>query len=191
MKTIKFFAIPVLCLALFASCSDDDDNPEEVNEEEVITRMIVTLSPDGGGTPIVLQIEDTDGEDGPAASVITPANAMLSASTTYNGSIVLWNDTETPPENKTEEIEEEDDEHQFFYTASAGLNVTADYEDFDDDSNPLGLEFTLETGAASTGQLTVLLLHEPDKDAAGVSNGDPANAGGETDIEAEFNITIQ
>ena len=185
MKTLKLFTIPMVCLALFASCSDDDD-PEPVNEEEVITRMIVTLSPDGGGTDIVLQIEDEDGEDGPAAPVITPANAVLSASTTYNGSIVLWNDTETPPENKTEEIEDEDEEHQFFYTVSNGLNIMTEYEDFDDDTNPLGLAFTLTTGAASTGNLTVTLIHEPVKPNTGLGD-----AGGEVDIAATFNVTIQ
>lgn len=189
IKNLKFLVLPVLFLALFASCSNDDD-PEIVNEEEVITRMIVTLSPQGGGTDIILQIEDTDGKDGPAPAVITPMNAVFTANTTYNGSIVLWNDTETPAENKTEEIEEEDDEHQFFYTLNGNVGSTT-YVDFDADGNPLGLEFTFTTGAIATGTMTVTLIHEPNKDAMGVSDGDIANATGETDIEATFNISVQ
>ena len=42
-----------------------------------------------------------------------------------------------------------------------------------------------------SGTITVTLRHEPNKDAAGVSSGDIANAGGETDIEVTFNVEIQ
>ena len=41
----------------------------------------------------------------------------------YSGSIVLLNETEDPAENMTEEIEEEDLAHQFFYTIGSGLNA--------------------------------------------------------------------
>ena len=40
------------------------------------------------------------------------------------------------------------------------------------------------------GTITVILRHEPDKDASGVSNGDITNAGGETDIEVVFNVEV-
>ncbi|HBK71516.1 MAG TPA: type 1 periplasmic binding fold superfamily protein, partial [Flavobacteriaceae bacterium] len=36
-----------------------------------------------------------------------------------------------------------------------------------------------------------ILRHEPNKSASGVSDGDITNAGGETDIEVIFNITVQ
>ena len=42
----------------------------------------------------------------------------------------------------------------------------------------------------SEGELEVLLLHEPDKFAEGVSEGDATNAGGEVDIDVSFPITI-
>ena len=50
---------------------------------------------------------------------------------------------------------------------------------------------TLTTGEAGTGTLSIILRHEPAKDASGVSDGQIANAGGETDIEVSFNITIE
>ena len=65
------------------------------------------------------------------------------------------------------------------------------YEDEDGDGNPIGLETTMITGDPSTGTLTVILRHEPDKNADGVSDGDITNAGGETDIEVDFPVVIK
>ena len=89
-----------------------------------------------------------------------------------------------------EEVAEEDDEHQFFFSSTvAGVSVA--YNDADGDGNPLGLANTVTTGAAGSGTLTVILRHEPDKNADGVSGGDISNAGGETDIEVAFPIEVQ
>ncbi|MFT7376933.1 MAG: hypothetical protein ACI88Z_000758, partial [Sphingobacteriales bacterium] len=56
---------------------------------------------------------------------------------------------------------------------------------------PLGLQTTITTTDVGNGTLTVILRHEPNKSASGVANGDISNAGGETDIEVTFNITVQ
>ncbi len=184
MKTIKFLSMTILSGILFTACSDDDNDPVPVNEEEIITTLTVTLSPDGGGTAVTLQTQDLDG-DGPDAPVVT-VSGDLTAGTTYNGSIVLLNETESPAENITEEVEEENDEHQFFYTTGGGLDVTTEYENFDGDGNPLGTEFTLTAGAASSGTLTFTLRHEPTKPNTGL-----ADAGGETDIAATFDVAVQ
>ncbi len=183
MKTLKFLSFFLFAGLLMVSCSSDDDNPEPVLEEEVITTMTITLTPAGGGTAIELKTRDLDG-DGPNAPVIT-VSGDLASGTTYNGTIELLNETENPAEDITEEVEEKDEEHQFFYTASASLNATMSYENFDGNSEPLGTEFTLATGAASTGTLTFTLRHEPNKPNTGL-----ADAGGETDIEETFTVTI-
>ncbi|CAN5179427.1 hypothetical protein BH23BAC2_BH23BAC2_05210 [soil metagenome] len=184
MNKLKFLTVLFFSGLLFTACSNDDDVPEPVSEEELITTLTVTLAPNGGGTAVTLRSRDLDG-DGPNPPVITVSGNLM-AGTTYNGSIVLLNETVSPPEDVTEEVEEEDDEHQFFYTVGSGLNVTTQYGNFDGDGNPLGTEFTLTTGAASSGRLTFTLRHEPKKPNSGL-----ADAGGETDIEASFNITIQ
>ena len=171
---------------LFTAC--DDEEVVIPNEEEVITNLTLTLTPDGSGTPVVLSFVDVDGEGG-ADGVFT--TAPLAANTTYNGSITLLNTADGANEDITREIEEEDEEHQLFYVVGAGLNLTVAYDDADADSNPIGLMTTLTTGDASTGQLTITLLHEPDKNATGVSDGDPSNAGGETDIEVTFDVEIE
>ncbi|MFB0942128.1 MAG: type 1 periplasmic binding fold superfamily protein, partial [Patiriisocius sp.] len=105
--------------------------------------------------------------------------------------VQFLNETEDPAEDITQEVIEEADEHQVFYTISEGLNIQTTYEDQDSQGNPLGLQITLTTGAASEGSLTVTLRHEPNKSAEGVSDGDITNAGGETDITTTFNVSIQ
>ena len=184
MKTIKF-VFPMLVLSLLISgCSSDDNSPEPVNEEEVITTMTITLTPQGGGTAILLQSQDLDG-DGPNAPAIT-VSGNLAANTTYDGTIVLLNETVSPAENITEEVEGEAEEHQFFYGVGAGLEVTAEYSNFDGEGYPLGTEFTLVAGDASSGTLNFTLRHEPVKPNTGL-----ADAGGETDIAQTFSLTVE
>ncbi len=186
MKNLKFiFIINILFAVLFLnSCKDDD--PVEENDEEVITTLTYTLTPTSGDV-VTLSFSDLDG-DGGNDPIIT--GGTLQANMNYTGALDLKNEAETPAESITAEIEEEDLEHQFFFTVT-GANLTVDYDDQDASGNPLGLATNLATGDASTGTLTVVLRHEPDKSASGVSTGDITNAGGETDIEVTFDITIQ
>jgi len=183
MKNLKLLTILFFAMTIFISCNDDDDI-DPVNEEEVITTMTITMTPVGGGTNVVLQTRDLDG-DGPNSPEITVLG-NLAANVDYTGSIVLLNETEDPAENITEEVEEEDDEHQFFYTIGGALDATTAYENFDGDGYPLGTEFSLDAGDASTGTLTFTLRHEPMKPNAGL-----VDAGGETDISAVFTVTIE
>jgi hypothetical protein len=190
LNTIKLFTLLAVFAFAFTSCSDDDDAPLPVNEEEVITTMTVTLAEVGGTTTETISVTDDDG-DGPNQPVISPATLELDANTEYAGSIEFLNELETPVEDITAEVAEEDEEHQVFYVPSSSVNITVAYNDQDANGNPLGLDFTLTTGDASGGTLTVTLIHEPIKDAAGVSDGDPTNAGGETDIQESFPVSIQ
>jgi len=193
--TLKFKKMKLthkLLLALFAvlfltmtSCKDDD--PIVDPPEEVITDLVYTLSP-LSGDPVTLSFSDPDGDGGNAPTI---SGGTLSANTTYTGSIVLTNASETPAEDITAEIQEEDEEHQFFFSASSGLNATVAYGDQDADGNPVGLSSTVTTGDASSGTMTVTLRHEPNKNGTDVASGDITNAGGETDIEVTFDITIQ
>ena len=192
MKNLKQLSLILLASIVFTACSNDDDgsnNPVPVNEEEVITTLTATLTPVGGGADITLQKQDLDG-DGPDPAVVT-VSSTLAINTTYNVSLILLNETESPAENINEEIEEEDEDHQFFYQASNNVATFA-YVDFDANGNPVGLQFTLTTtDVAANGNITVTLRHEPSKTATGVSGGDIANAGGETDIQAVFPVVVQ
>jgi len=190
MKKSIFLILLLILALIFTGCSDDDTTPAPVNEEELITTMTVTLSPVGGGADIILKTVDMDGVGSEDPEITVSGN--LTTGTTYDGSIEILNESDPSDiENITEEVQGEADEHQFFYTVGTGLNVTTNYEDEDGDGNPIGIEFTLEANAASSGDLTFTLRHEPNKSAAGVANGDITNAGGETDITVTFSIIIE
>jgi len=166
--------------ALFlVSCSNDDNGP--VNEEEVITTVTTTLS--GGGQVITLTSRDLDG-DGPNAPVVTVSGNLV-ANTSYTGAVAFLNETQSPAEDITVEVEEEGVDHQVFYQLPAGLG-TITYTDLDLNGKPIGLTFTLTTGNAGTGSLTVTLRHLPNKSASGVATGDITNAGGATDAAVTY-----
>ena len=182
MKTIQLFTLFALGTILLSSCSDDDENPEPVNEEETITTIIVTLS-GGMNGDIILRSQDLDG-DGPDAPVVTVSND-LEGNITYTGTIQFLNETEEPIDDITEEVQEEDDEHQVIYSSTGSIgNVTT--TDVDGDGNPLGLNFELATNTAGPASLTVTLRHEPNKP----NDGTLAGAGGETDATATFDLLI-
>ncbi|MGB1248628.1 MAG: hypothetical protein ACPG4Z_07060 [Chitinophagales bacterium] len=167
------------------SCEKDD--PEIPNEEELITTLTYTLTPSSGGDGVIMTFTDLDGDGGDAPVI---SGGTLAANTTYTGSLDLLNALETPAESITEEIEEEDEEHQFFFESTVA-DVNISYNDVDADGNPVGLSSTLTTGDAADGNITITLRHEPNKTATGVSTGDITNAGGETDIEVTFPVDVQ
>lgn len=183
MKNLIYLSLLVFASAsLLTSC--DKENHD--NEEEVITNLNYVLT-DTAGNTVAMSFEDLDGDGGNAPTI---TGGTLAANMTYTGALTLSNESETPAEDITVEIQEEDTDHQFFFASTVtGLSVA--YADTDDNNNPVGLATTVTTGAAGTGTLTVTLLHEPDKSASGVATGDPSNAGGETDIELTFSVTVQ
>ncbi|MDR6968655.1 hypothetical protein J2X31_002681 [Flavobacterium arsenatis] len=189
MKTLKLVPFALIALLSFNSCSNDDNSSQPVNEEEVITTVTVTLTPEGGGTPVVLTSRDLDG-DGPNAPVIT-STGSISALTTYNGTVSLLNELTSPADNISLEVEEEGDEHQFFFSATGGLSGTFAYADEDVNGDPIGLKFKFTASAnPQSGNLTVILRHEPNKAGANVASGDITNAGGETDVQVTFPVTV-
>jgi len=189
MKTIKFLFITVLSLSALTSCSSDDDTPEAVNEEEIITTVRLELTA-ASGDVVVLQSQDLDGE-GPDAPVYTIEGTIL-ADTEYTGETKFWNELENPTEDITEEVLEEGVDHQVFYIFTANnANSSVTYTDMDDNGNPIGLATTFNSGSASTGNtLVVQLIHEPNKTAEGVSDGDETNAAGSIDANVTFTYDV-
>lgn len=187
MKNLKISALALITIISFSSCSSDD-TATIVNEEEVITTVTATFTPENGGTPIVLTSRDLDG-DGPIAPVVT-VSGNFAKGAVYNGTVAFLNELETPAGNITEEIFEEGHEHQIFFS-KAGLGTFA-YADTDVNGNPIGLKFKYTAiPNAATGNLTIRLVHEPNKDGEGVSQGNIANAGGSTDAEVVFSVSVQ
>jgi hypothetical protein len=186
MKLIKNIVILAFIVSIFTACSDTDD-PEVINEEEVITTVRATLVPQNGGNEITLESRDLDG-DGPNAPVIS-VSGNFDASTTYDATLKILNETESPADDITLEILEEDEEHQFFFSFTNDI-ATATYNDQDSNGDPIGVHFNLLTGTANTGSFTITLRHEPNKSADNVNTGNITNAGGETDVQVTFEITV-
>jgi hypothetical protein len=184
-KNHLFTAIVFAISLTFTACEKDD--PEIPNEEELITTLNYILTPVSGGTAITLSFKDLDGDGGTAPTI---TGGTLAANQTYSGTLELLNEAESPAESITEEIEEEGEEHQFFFQSNIA-NLTITYNDQDTEGNPVGLSTTLTTGEATSGSINIILRHEPNKSASGVSDGDITNAGGETDIEVTFPIDVQ
>lgn len=182
-NTIKLVAILFISTFTLSSCSNDhDDEHEYGTEEELITTVTYTLTSGNDGVNLIF----TDLTGGSLDDATSEVSGSLSANTTYTGVLKLENATESPAENITLEVKAEGDEHEFFF-ASSIADLTIEKTDTDVNGNPIGIETSVSTGNAGTGTLTIVLKHEPTKPNDGIS----ANAGGSTDAEVTFDISVQ
>ncbi|MEM8899515.1 MAG: T9SS type A sorting domain-containing protein [Bacteroidota bacterium] len=172
----------------------DPNAPACENEEETITDVKLTFTPDGGGDPITAAAQDPDGEG--VLDLEELDDIVLLQNTTYTLSVELTNSI--AGEDITEEIEEEDNEHQFFFKWTEGVfsSPTGDgnidnrddpinYLDEDENGLPVGLStsWTAADGINS-GLFRIVLKHQP-----GVKDSTSTFEDGGTDIDLEFNIS--
>ena len=193
---LNYLLYAVLTLFIFTACEEDEAAPEEENEVEVFTDVKLVFTPTGGGAAVEAAAQDPDGAGVQELQVLGAIN--LAANTSYTLTMVIENCLESPCELMNEEIEEEDDEHQFFFaftndafTSPAGngnIDSASDpinYNDSDGNGNPLGLNTSWTTGSASTGTFTVQLQHQPD-----VKTATSGSTDGDTDFALTFNLNI-
>jgi len=186
-------------LFLITGCNDDDV-PDEENELEVITdvRLVFTNEADASDV-VVADAQDPDGAGVEELEILDAIN--LDVNKTYTLTFEIFNNLETPGEDIGDEIQEEDDEHQLFFsfsddafanpTGNGNIDDSADplnYNDADGNGNPLGLSSSWTTSSASLtgGTFTVRLQHQPDvkTSTSGASDGD-------TDFDLQFELNIQ
>lgn len=187
MKKLLLFTSLIIVLS---SCKKDEDpvfTPPPSNEHEVITSAELIFTDTENNEVYSWLYSDPDGDGGNPA-VITADT--LPANRSFSMTITLLNETETPAEDITPEIQDEAEDHQFFFINSNEVDITFEYADSDSDNFPVGLENTVTTGQSSTGNVTVILRHFPDKSAENVPDGDITNAGGGTDLEITFTAVI-
>lgn len=173
---------------LAAACGESSTAPG--GETELISRVTLTFTPAGGGTPITAYIDDADG-NGPQAPSAQVGTLAFRAGTTYTGTVKFENRLANPIEDITEEVIEEANEHRVYYTvagglAGTGLAITA--TDRDSQGRPLGVAFTAVVGAGvagQTGNLRVVLCHYDDAPKVGTST----SCQGETDIDVVFAVS--
>ncbi|WP_338877093.1 hypothetical protein WBJ53_15675 [Spirosoma sp. SC4-14] len=173
---------------LVGGCNKDEQNVAPTDDNEAITTATLTLVNKAVPTDTVrATIENLN-----TTADFSKATLNLKANTTYTGTIGLLDKTKTPVVDATEEIREKVNEHLFVYTYSAtsgsqnALIVTIT----DKDTNPapgpypVGLSTDMQTGAAGTGTLNVVLRHQPN-----VKDGTPNP--GSSDLDTSFPVVIQ
>ncbi len=183
------------------SCGDDDEPsaPAEENAEEVITDVMLTFTPQGGGATVTARAQDPDG-DGPQDLQVLGDITLQSASN-YELTLSLTNE-ENPIdiEDITAEIRDEAEEHMFFFSWTDGLfsdptgngNVdnrsdAVNYDDVDGDGLPLGLTTSWSTGPSASGSFRVILKHQPD----GIKTATSGISDGDTDIDISWQIVLR
>lgn len=191
------FAFAVLLLGL-SGCSDD---PVQENVPEMITRVTLTFTPvSGGAGTVVVTATDPDG-DGPQDLVADHA-IELTEGVEYDLAITLFNGLLSPGSpgyDLTEEIEEEGDEHQFFFGFSDGAfssptgkgNIapstgTINYRDEDANGLPIGLLTRWTAGPVQSNKnFRIVLKHLP-----GIKSESVTSEDGETDMDVSFVLNI-
>jgi hypothetical protein len=199
MKTLRFICLLLVAgsLLFLSGCKKDDPKPENILE--AITKATLTFTP-AGGAPVIVTATDPDG-DGPLPRTLSgPINLMKNVS--YTLKITLINELAKPTDPEydvTEEVEEEADEHIFFFawtnntfsnpTGNGNVDNRSDavnYVDKDSKGLPLGLETSWTTiNESGNGTFRVILKHQPDLKSATSKSTD-----GESDLDVTFTLNV-
>lgn len=201
-STIFLSVLLLTTASLLTSCSDDD--PKREDTPELITKVTLTFTPTMG-TPVVVTATDPDGEGIQDIVVDGPIN--LDIDKQYVLTLALINGLVNPNDeayNITAEVEEEGDEHQFFFAwtndvfsnptgngnianHAGAVNYTGAANAMDENGRPLGITTTWTSSLTeATGTFRVLLKHQPD-----LKSDTSTSATGETDLDITFIIHVE
>lgn len=185
----SIFTILMLSLVVFA-CKKDDNTPAPgggggapPNEEELITTIILTFTDTTGlVAPFTVTFADPDGDGGNAPT--THEDIHLDSNKYYNVSIQFLDESKTPAEDITAEVQAESADHIICFTPAGPASLTIVRTD-SDGTFEIGLASFWSTGGMSmTGNtVTVALKHQP-----GVKDG--SCSPGDTDVEVVFDVVI-
>ena len=205
MKTLTRMTPFLLLFA--AACSDVEDGDGHTHshdENEVITTVTLAFTPDAGGADLTFTWADPEDDGDPVIdSIVLPSGD-------YSMSVSFWNELEDPAEDITEEIDDESDSHQVFFTGSGvegpatGTNgsavISQAYADTDPNGLPVGLSNDIASVQAGTGDLIVTLRHMPPEDGSDIKTSTAADdvasggftaIGGDNDVQVTFPIEVQ
>ncbi len=180
LNTILFVGSFIATAISIQSCTDPTTPPTPTNETELITTVKVELTDTLSGQKLNYFFRDLDGEGGNAPSQWD--TIKLSDSSFYKVSIKFLNESnQNAVQDITQEILAEQANHIVCITPQT-LNAIIAITD-SDGTYKLGLASTWKTTTASTGNITIILKHQP-----GIKNGscDP----GETDVQVAFPAII-
>lgn len=182
-------AVALLAMAstiILGSCKKDDDLPEVpqpvVNEPEQITTVELHITNVATSAHWEVTWSDPDGTGGDDPTI---DSILLDTGAVYDVDIHFLDESGDEVEDVTAEILEEDDEHIIcFEPVDLGGALTVVRTD-SDGTYEVGLESQWTAGGPASGEIELILKHQPDGEKDGTC--DP----GDTDIEVHFDITIK
>lgn len=183
MNFLKGGLVTLVVSSVLFGCKEAEPEPEE---NEFISTVQLVFTPTTGGNAITANWRDLDGAGGNAPT-ITPV--VLAANSTYNVSVKFLNETVSPADDITKEIQEEANEHLVVFTPSPANLIQFTVTDRDSRNLPIGLASRAVTTSAGTGMLQVVLRHQPPVNGQPTKDGTPAP--GSTDAEVSFSVIIQ
>jgi len=200
-KNLQLLAILFSVITIIGCRPEDDIAPEEENEVEVFTDVTLIFTNTADNSDVVrASAQDPDGTGIQELQILDAI--ALNANTEYTLTYEILNALDpSDVENIGNEILEEANEHQFFFsftenvfanpTGNGNIDAAADsinYNDADDNGNPVGLSsaWTTSSAAPSGASFTVRLQHQPDVKTATSGSND-----GDTDFELTFDLNIE
>lgn len=184
MKNLrKPLTILALAVAVITVSSCKKDAPDPVQDSENLTTLKLNFT--SGGVTKTFAFKDIDGIGGNAPVV---DNISLDANKTYSVTVQVLDESKSPAEDITSEIETESFEHLFVYTPTPSNLLTITRTDKDNRNLEIGLKASAVTTNAGTGTLRVVLYHQPPQNGVPIKDG---TAKGSTDFDAQFNVTIK
>ncbi len=163
------------------SCKETTPPPVPTNDAENITTVKIELTDTLTGQKLNFYFRDLDGEGGKTPSQWD--TIKLSDSSYYKVSLKFMNESNpNAVQNITAVIEQKKTDH-IICLIPVGIITTITRTDTDG-TYPLGVTSTWKTGAASSGDITITLKHQP-----GLKNG--GCSPGETDAEVKFQAMIR
>jgi hypothetical protein len=173
-------------LVILTSCGKDDEtsSPQPVEPVELITTLKLIITDSVSAVTDTVTFSDTDGAGGNAPLT---DSLLLDPNRIYKMSIVLLDESKSPADTISNEVESEGDTHLFVLQTNPPTGfIQTQILDLDANGQPLGLQSRLVSGNAASGNFRVLLRHymsAADK-AQGTNNY-------ETDIDVTFGTFIQ
>ena len=200
-KNLQLLAILFSVITIIGCSTEDDIAPEEENEVEIFTDVTLIFTNTADNSDVVrASAQDPDGTGIQELQILDAIT--LAADTEYTLTYEILNALDPADvENIGDEILEEDNEHQFFFSftenvfsdpiGNGNIDAAADpinYNDADENGNPVGLSSTWTTSstASSGASFTVRLQHQPDVKTVTSGSND-----GDTDFALTFALNIQ
>lgn len=178
MITIKIGLVMVVF-----GCRDKVKNPNPNAENELITTVELVCK-DSTGSSFRGRWKDLTPSDEAGRVRDT---LFLTAHQSYTGEIQFLDETKSPPDDLTEEVKKEANDHLVVYEVKSPLmpaQLSISRTDKDSRNLEVGLKTTIQTGGKGKGELRIILKHQP-----GEKDGTPNP--GETDVDILIPVVIQ